>query len=98
MRSVVQSIQLPLALSTVLEDDAGLFDFQLVQQGPSELLLRTGLRGRDASRALGRARATLQEFLAGQGAADVHIQCHSGQPALRGRSGKIQRVVRLMSA
>jgi len=31
---------LPLALSTVLEDDAGLFDFQLVQQGPCELLLR----------------------------------------------------------
>jgi phenylacetate-CoA ligase len=86
---------LPLALSTVIEDDAGLFDFQVVQQGPSELVLCTGLRGQDASRALGRARATLQEFLAGQGAADVHIHCHTGQPALRGRSGKIQRVVRL---
>ena len=36
---------LPLALSTMLEEGAGLFDFQLVQVGPCELLLRTGLCG-----------------------------------------------------
>ena len=29
---------LPLALSTVLEEQAGLYDFQLVQQGPRDLL------------------------------------------------------------
>jgi len=85
----------PLTLSTVLEDNAGLFDFQVVQQGPAELLLRTALRGQEASRALGRARASLQEFLAGQGVAEVQIRCRSGQPARRGPSGKIQRVVRL---
>jgi len=86
---------LPLALSTVLEDDAGLFDFQVVQQGPSELLLRTGLCGDEASRTLGRARTVLTSFLEEQGVAGVHIHCHSGQPARRGRSGKIQRVVAL---
>lgn len=86
---------LPLALSTVLEDDAGLFDFQVVQQGPSELLLSTGLGGSDASRTLGRARTVLTAFLEEQGVAEVHIHCHSGQPARRGRSGKIQRVVGL---
>jgi phenylacetate-CoA ligase len=85
---------LPLALSTVLEDDAGLFDFQLVQQGPGDLLLRTGLRGPAASDALRRGRATLEAFLAQQGAPGVHIHCRSGQPGRRGRSGKVQRVVR----
>jgi phenylacetate-CoA ligase len=86
---------LPLALSTVLEDDAGLFDFQIVQQGPSELLLRTGSHGDEASRTLGRARAALMAFLEQQGAVGVHIHCHSGQPARHGRSGKIQRVIAL---
>lgn len=84
---------LPLALTTVLEDDAGLFDFQLVQQGPSELLLRTGLRGPAATSALRRARAVLGAFLERQGAAGVRIRCRSGEPGLRGRSGKVQRVV-----
>ena len=79
---------LALALSTVLEDDAGLFDFQLVQQGPCELLLSTGLRGQAGSNALRRARAALTAFLARQGAAGVHIHCRSGQPGRRGRSGK----------
>ena len=84
---------LPLALSTVLEEDAGLFDFQLVQQGPCELLLRTGMRGEAANGVLCRARAALEAFLAQQGVADVHIHCCSGQPGRRGRSGKVQRVV-----
>jgi len=84
---------LPLALSTVLEEDAGLFDFQLVQQGPCELLLSTGMRGEAASKVLRRARAALEAFLVQQGAADVHIHCRSGQPGRRGRSGKVQRVI-----
>lgn len=84
---------LPLAVSTVLEDDAGLFDFQLVQKGPRELLLSTGLRGQAGSSALRRARAVLAAFLAQQGAAGVHIHCRSGQPGRRGRSGKVQRVI-----
>jgi phenylacetate-CoA ligase len=88
---------LPLALSTVLEDDAGLYDFQLVQQGPSELLLNTGMRGEAASSTLRRARATLAGFLERQGAAGVHIHCRSGQPRQRGRSGKVERVVSLAS-
>jgi phenylacetate-CoA ligase len=86
---------LPLALSTVLEDEAGLFDFQLVQQGPCELLLRTGLHGAAATGALRRARTTLAAFLQAQGATGVHIHCRSGEPGRRGRSGKIQRVIGL---
>ena len=82
----------PLAVSTVLEDDAGLFDFQLVQQGPCDLLLRTGLQGKAADASLRRGRAALSAFLARQGAAGVHIHCRSGEPEHRGASGKVQRV------
>jgi phenylacetate-coenzyme A ligase PaaK-like adenylate-forming protein len=86
---------LPLALSTVLEDDAGLFDFQLVQQGPCELLLSTGMCGPAASEALRRARPMLAAFLARLGAADVQIHCRTDRPARRERSGKVQRIVAL---
>jgi len=84
---------LPLALSTVLEEEAGLFDFQLVQKGMSELELCCGASGRDADAALRRGRMALAGFLARQGAAPVRIRCHSGRPPRRGRTGKIKRVV-----
>jgi phenylacetate-coenzyme A ligase PaaK-like adenylate-forming protein len=84
---------LPLAVSTVLEDDAGLFDFQLEQQGPCDLLLRTGLHGKAADTRLRQARAALSAFLIQQGAAGVHIHCRSGETGRRGRSGKVQRVL-----
>lgn len=84
---------LPLALSTVLEDDAGLFDFQLVQQGPCELLLRTGLRGAIANSSLRRAREVLSAFLIQQGAEGVTIHCRSGAPGCTGSSGKTKRVI-----
>lgn len=83
----------PLAVSTVLEEEAGLFDFQLVQQGPHELLLRTRGQGVQAGRTLRKARAVLAEFLAAQGAQGIHIHCRSGESAHCGRSGKIRRVI-----
>lgn len=84
---------LPLALSTVLEEEAGLFDFQIVQEGPCALLLRTGLRGIEAELALRRARRALDHFLVAQGAIGVHVRCRSGDAGHVGRSGKVQRVV-----
>ena len=84
---------LPLALSTMLEEGAGLFDFQLVQVGPCELLLRTGLCGAQAEPALRRARQVLGAFLDSQGAPGVRIRCRSGEPGRAGRSGKVARVV-----
>jgi phenylacetate-coenzyme A ligase PaaK-like adenylate-forming protein len=86
---------LPLALSTVLEDEAGLYDFQLVQRGPCDLQLNTALRGREASEALRRGSQALSGYLAQLGAPQVRIRCRSGQPPHPGRSGKLQRVVGL---
>jgi len=84
---------LPLALTTVLEERADLFDFQLVQTGPNEVLLRTGLGGEQGEGALLRARTVLADFLAAQGARGVTIRCHAGEPACPGASGKIMRVI-----
>ncbi|MBA3623387.1 MAG: phenylacetate--CoA ligase family protein [Methylibium sp.] len=88
---------LPLALSTVLEEEAGLYDFQLVQQGPCALLLRTGLHGDAARSTLRRARTALVAFLARQGAPGVQVHCRSGEPGQCCRSGKVQRVVASLS-
>lgn len=84
---------LPLALSTMLEEEAGLFDFQLVQEGPCKLLLRTGLSGVEAELALQRARRVLGDFLESLGAVGVRVHCRSGEPGHAGRSGKVLRVV-----
>jgi hypothetical protein len=86
---------LPLAAATVLEEGAGLFDFQLVQLGPADLLLSTGLPASAARLVLARARQALADFLAMQGAPGVRIRCRSGAPCPRGRSGKAKRVVGL---
>lgn len=84
---------LPLALSTVLEEQAGLYDFQLVQQGPRDLLLRTGLQGTEGDEALHRARQALGDFLRTQGAGGIRIACRGGEAARPLRSGKAPRVV-----
>ena len=84
---------LPLALSTVLEEEAGLFDFQLIQDGPRELSLNTAARGKAATAALQRGRAVLTTFLREQGAGAVRIHCGIGHPPRRGRTGKLPRVI-----
>ncbi|OUM00913.1 phenylacetate--CoA ligase family protein [Variovorax sp. JS1663] len=84
---------LPLALSTVLESEAALFDFQLLQEGPCELLLRSGSRDAGDTAALERGRRALEAFLQGQGAGEVQIRCDSAPLGPCGRSGKRQRVI-----
>ena len=89
---------LPLALTTVLEEDAGLFDFQLIRRGPSDLLLRTGQCGDGAAAALYRGRDALSAFLASHGVSGVRISCRTDATLSRGKSGKIPRIVASASA
>jgi len=77
----------------VLDDEVGLCDFQLVQQGPQDLLLRTGLRGEVGAETARRARQALARFLAGLGAQGVRIHHQSGAPVKTGASGKLPRVI-----
>ncbi|MDE2128324.1 MAG: phenylacetate--CoA ligase family protein [Betaproteobacteria bacterium] len=89
-----QSVRVvPLALTTVLEEEAGLFDFQIVQQGPHDVALYSGLRGESAAAALARAKAALGAYLRRQGAHHVRIHCYRGAPAKLASSGKMRRVI-----
>ena len=83
---------LPLALVTVLEDEAGLFDFALDQRDARTLRLRlpAALPGADA--ALARGLHALQRFCAAHGLADLRLQGACVAQLPHGRSGKLQRI------
>ncbi len=81
----------PLALTTALEDDAGVFDFQIVQCAADAVRLTVGGgQGRDE---LKRARGALAAFLHAQGLRHVRIEGRCAPAPVPGRSGKVQRVV-----
>jgi len=84
---------LPLALTTVLEDDAGVFDFQLLQRDAHTLELRLELGGAQGEQAMARCRSALQAYAATQGVHALQVVGKLGQTIARGRSGKSQRVV-----
>ena len=87
---------LPLALTTVLEDDAGVFDFQLIQRDDRTLLLRLGLQNEIGGLADGvaeRCRLVLLNFAHLQGLAPISVVVETEQAIPRGRSGKAKRIV-----
>jgi phenylacetate-coenzyme A ligase PaaK-like adenylate-forming protein len=84
---------LPLALTTVMEDEAGVFDFQLSQRDDHTLVLRLDLQPPEAKVALARCRAALDGFAAIQGLSPIDVIAELGQAIPRGRSGKAKRVV-----
>lgn len=87
---------LPLALTTVLEEHAGVLDFQLVQTGPSALRLDLGARHSAAEAR--RAQAALQAWLGTQGLRGVHIDARRTAAWHPVRSGKHRRVVAMPPA
>lgn len=77
-------------MTTVLEYEAGVFDFQLAQCSPHSL--RRDVHG-DGPHAA--AAAALRKFLREQGPGTTRVQSHSdAHEAGRGRSGKQRPVVR----
>ena len=81
---------MPLALATVLEDDARVSDFQLVQTGPRQLALRLGRSERPRGAA---ACAALRAYLDRLGLAGVRVDLDGAPPQREARSGKLRRVV-----
>jgi len=81
---------LPLALATVMEDEAGVFDFQLCQRDARTLVLRLGA-GETARRA--HCHAVLRRFAREQDVDALRLLDDADNPPQRGRSGKVQRVV-----
>lgn len=84
---------LPLALTTVLEDEAGVFDFQLRQKNDHTLVLRLPLHGAEGKAAAARCCAALKQFSAAQELKSLTLLVELGQPIPRGRSGKAQQIV-----
>lgn len=84
---------LPLALSTVLEDHAGVFDFYLRQTDARTLELQLPLEGEAGQQALARCSAALSAFASAMGLAPIAVRGTLGPTAPRGRSGKACRIV-----
>lgn len=82
---------LPLALTSVLEEQGGVFDFQLVQTGARSLRLDLGAsHGRaDAER----AQDALRAWLASQGLGRARVSVRIAAAVAAGRSGKRRRVI-----
>jgi phenylacetate-coenzyme A ligase PaaK-like adenylate-forming protein len=87
----------PLALTTVVEEAAGVHRFQIVQDAPDRLLLRLdraecdGTAGRFAAGTA--ASRALRAFLVRHGLPDVHVVLDERPPAPDPRSGKLRQVV-----
>lgn len=84
---------LPLALTTVLEDEAGVFDFHLRQQDDHTLVLCLPQQGPEGQAAAKRCCDALQRFAAAQELKPIKVTAKLGQAIPRGRSGKAQRIV-----
>jgi phenylacetate-coenzyme A ligase PaaK-like adenylate-forming protein len=83
----------PLALCTVLEEGAGVFDFQLCRVDARTLELRLGEGACAEAGSAERALQALQEFLRQQGVPQVRVHIAAGPIGARGRSGKLKRVI-----
>jgi putative adenylate-forming enzyme len=84
---------LPLALTTLLEDDAHVHEFQLEQRDARTLVLRLPAAGECARASVERARAVLQALAARERLAAIDVQAVTGEPLVQGRSGKVQRII-----
>jgi phenylacetate-CoA ligase len=84
---------LPMALTTVLEDRAGVFDFQLRQKDDHTLVLRLARQDAAAAATMARCRGALKAFAAEQGLKPIRVLEELGKPVPRGRSGKVCRVM-----
>lgn len=84
---------LPMALCTVVEEQCGLFDFQLLQRDTHTLVLRVPHEGDEALAVIDRCRDALQDFAAAQGAEPIRVLGELGVVVPRGRSGKACRTL-----
>ena len=84
---------LPLALSTVLEDYAGVFDFHLYQIDDRTLMLHLPLEGAEGKLAVARCCAALKAFAETQGMVPIEIHVELGKNMPHGRSGKACHIV-----
>lgn len=86
---------LPLALSTLLEEEAGVYDFQLLQRDARSVAVRVGAPAApEAARlAIARCSKALHELAARDGLSGLRVVEEPGEPLEHGHSGKVKRVI-----
>ena len=84
---------LPLALTTVMEEQAGIFDFQIVQQDKTTLLLQLPYQNNHPHPGMSRSEATLRKYLSKQGASRIKLIAESISALIPNRSGKLNRII-----
>ena len=84
---------LPLALTTVLEDKAGVFDFQLQQLSSGSWRLTLGPGTALSANAPERCQRVLGDFAMTQGAVKPRILTRRVDAMPMGRSGKLKRII-----
>lgn len=92
------AVLLPLALETILEEEAGVTRFQLLLHSDEWLELRLAPEDSHSARAFDRCRAALDRHLLRQGIRGMRVQRSACPPALQTGSGKLRRVVDLRAA
>jgi phenylacetate-CoA ligase len=84
---------LPLALTTVVEEGAGVHRFQLIQDGPDSLCLRLDMRPGDDGRSMRtRVEGCVRSFLSSHGLPDVVLKYDPQPPLADVPSGKFRQV------
>ena len=84
---------LPLALTTLLEEGAGVFDFQLRQLGAGRWSLALGPGAPQTRAVRERCRGLLADFARTQGAVRLRIVTQLAPALAKGRSGKCKRIL-----
>lgn len=87
----------PLALQGVLEEEAGVTAFQIVQIAPERLQLRLAACHLRTAPLAQKARTALRQFLTQHGAPQVRIDLDTVTPCPECGSGKIRQVVALQT-
>lgn len=85
----------PLALVSVLENEAEVFDFQLIQYAPDRLRLDLHASAAEGERQWSRAQPALQCYLTAQGLPGVRMSHRCAVDRAAGQSGKTRRIVSL---
>ena len=82
----------PLALCTAIEERAGLFRFQVIEEGRNQLAVRVDPAEGDRAEAAARLERCLRAFCAELGAWNVLIRADTAAPQPSALSGKLRRV------
>lgn len=84
---------MPLAITTAIEEDAEIFDFQIAQKGLDCLAVRIPHRASKDNDDMAKCLAAMRSYLVSQGASSVRLIQEPNAKLTVGKSGKIKRVI-----